>query len=124
MRSLVELVVGGSDTPPQTVGVEIEQVGDGLVEVARPGQVVARATRSLRETLATGLRPLAEDFVAGFRDMRDPPEEIAIEFGLSLSTEADLVVSRTSGAANFKISLTWRKPGTDTSAEPDEGGEE
>lgn len=38
MAYVVELPVGESGGPPCTVGVEIEQVGDGLVEVARPGR--------------------------------------------------------------------------------------
>jgi len=116
MTYLVELPVGGGDGPSGSVKVEIEPVDGGLVDVARPGQVVARASRSLSEAL-NHIRPLAQDFVEGFRGMPHAPEEIAIEFGLSLSAEADVVVCRSAGEANFKVSLTWRRsaaegPGT------------
>jgi hypothetical protein len=94
------------DAPRQIVGVEIEQAADGLVKVSRPGQVVARAARSLGEMLA-GIRPVAESFVAGFAGMTEVPEEISLEFGLSLSADADLVVAATSAQANFKVALTW-----------------
>ncbi|MFE3325877.1 CU044_2847 family protein [Streptomyces sp. NPDC059176] len=121
MAYLVELPVSGAggagaggeaeDSAPSDatgiVKVQIDEVADGLVQVARPGQVVARATRSLSDMLA-GIRPVAENFVDGFRDMTRQPDEIGVEFGLSLSAEADVVISRTTGQANFKVTLTWR----------------
>ncbi|MFE6286215.1 CU044_2847 family protein [Streptomyces sp. NPDC057877] len=114
MAYLVELPVSGAGGEGEgsaalSVKVQVDEAADGLVQVARPGQVVARATRSLGDMLA-GIRPVAENFVDGFRDMARQPEEIGVEFGLSLSAEADVVISRTSGQANFKVTLTWRNP--------------
>ncbi|MEX2981127.1 CU044_2847 family protein [Streptomyces sp. C36] len=116
MSYLVELpisdVAGSGSAEAEAAGVvmvEIEEAAEGLVRVARPGQVVARASRSLNDMLA-GIRPVAQNFITSFRGMADRPDEIGIEFGLSLSAEADVVVSRTTGQANFKVTLTWRKP--------------
>lgn len=109
MKYLIELPVRTADGPAHTVGVEIEQAGDGLVEVSRPGQAVARAARSLGDMLG-GIRPIAENFLDGFAGMRDVPDEIGLEFGLSLSADANLVVATTAAQANFKVSLTWRRP--------------
>ncbi|KOV68767.1 CU044_2847 family protein [Streptomyces sp. MMG1121] len=108
MAYLVELPLGAAGGQPQdTVRVAItEQPADGLVQVARPGQVVARASRSLAELLS-GVRPVAENFVDTFRGMAHGPDEISIEFGLSLSAEADVVISSTSAQANFAVRLTW-----------------
>lgn len=124
MAYLVELPIGSADGGPEVVRVEIEQAADGLVQVARPGQVVARATRSMGEMLA-GVRPVAQDFVNGFRGMVHAPDEIGIEFGLSLSAEADVVISSTAAQANFKVTLTWRRtpaddPAGDPADDPDE----
>ncbi|MFF4528466.1 CU044_2847 family protein [Streptomyces sp. NPDC001407] len=115
MAYLVELPVAAADGLPDVVRVEIVEVGEGLVQVARPGRIVARATRSLGDMLA-GIRPVAEHFVEGFRSMAHAPDEIAVEFGVSLSAEADVVISSTAAAANFKVSLTWQRPPT---ADPD-----
>lgn len=112
MAYFVELPVSGATARPELVKVQIEQVGDGLVQVARPGEVVARATRSLGEMLGT-VRPVAQNFVDGFRDMVHAPDEIGVEFGLSLSAEADVVISSTSAQANFKVSLVWHRPPAD-----------
>ncbi|MCX4869461.1 hypothetical protein OG298_40440 [Streptomyces sp. NBC_01005] len=116
MAYLVELPIGGADGRPDVVRVEIEQVAEGLVQVARPGQVVARATRSLGEMLA-GVRPVAQNFVDGFRGMVHAPDEIGVEFGLSLSAEADVVISSTAAEANFKVSLTWHRTPADLPGE-------
>ncbi|MEU2870150.1 CU044_2847 family protein [Streptomyces olivoreticuli] len=124
MAYLVELPLDGADgRPGETVKVAIEeQPSDGLVQVARPGQVVARATRSLGELLS-GVRPVAENFVDTFRGMARGPDEISIEFGLSLSAEADVVISSTSAQANFAVRLTWdrREPDDGTVNEPSSG---
>ncbi|MFD7827295.1 CU044_2847 family protein [Kitasatospora sp. NPDC059803] len=117
MAYFVELPVGSVSDGQDVVRVEIEQVGEGLVQVARPGQVVARATRSLGDMLA-GVRPVAQDFIEGFRGLAHAPDEISIEFGLSLSAEADVVISSTAAEANFKVSLTWNRQPTEASAPP------
>ncbi|MFJ4620112.1 CU044_2847 family protein [Streptomyces sp. NPDC088812] len=109
MAYLVEVPVSGADGAAEVVKVQIEANGDGLVRVARPGQVVARATRSLGEMVAA-VRPVAQNFVDGFRDMARAPDEISVEFGLALSAEADVVISSTSAQANFKVALVWHRP--------------
>ena len=118
MKQLVELPVGSADGLAHTVQVEIEQSAEGLVEVSRPGQVAARAKHSLGEMLA-GIRPAAESFLDGFSGMTHPPEEISLEFGLSLAADANLVVATSSAQANFKVTLTWKalpEPGPGTSS--------
>lgn len=118
----VELPIGGADGPQDVVRVEVVETGaDGLVRVARPGQVMARASRSLGE-MVTGIRPVAQSFVDGFRGMAQAPDELNLEFGLSVSAEADVVISSTAAEANFKISLTWtRYPADGPAAAPAAG---
>ncbi|AUG75634.1 hypothetical protein CFP65_0682 [Kitasatospora sp. MMS16-BH015] len=106
----VELPVDVGGGAQDLVRVEISPAGeDGLVQVARPGQVVARATRSLGEMVA-GIRPVAQGFVDGFRGMVHAPDELGLEFGVSLSAAADVIISSTAAQANFKVSLTWHRP--------------
>lgn len=120
----VELPIGGAGGPQDVVRVEVVATGeDGLVRVARPGQVMARASRSLGE-MVTGIRPVAQSFVDGFRGMAQAPDELNLEFGLSISAEADVVISSTAAEANFKISLTWtRNPSDGPAAGPAAGPE-
>ncbi|MEU4788046.1 CU044_2847 family protein, partial [Nocardiopsis alba] len=117
VKYLVELPVEGEAGLGQLVRVEVEPAGEGLIQVSRPGQVAARAARSLGEMLA-GIRPVAESFVEGLGGMAQAPEEISLEFGLSMSAEADLVISTTTAQANFKVSLTWRPPSAEAGRTP------
>jgi hypothetical protein len=109
MTYLVELPVTPDGGPPKIVKVEVAGPAEGLVRAARPGQVVARASRSLGEMLA-GIRPVAESFVDSFRGMAQPPDEITVELGVSLSAEADVVIASTAAEATFSVSLTWNRP--------------
>ncbi|MCX4632242.1 CU044_2847 family protein [Streptomyces sp. NBC_01443] len=116
----VELPIDVPGGPQDVVRFEIAPIGEnGLVRVARPGQLMARASRSLGE-MVTGIRPVAQSFVDGFRGMVHGPDELNLEFGLSLSAEADVVISSTAAQANFKISLTWNRPPSDGTSAPSE----
>ncbi|GHB10479.1 hypothetical protein GCM10010330_75670 [Streptomyces tendae] len=105
----VEVPLGdGSD---ESVRVQIREVDDTLVRVGRGGRSIARAERSLGQMLDT-VRPVAESFVGRFSGLANAPDEITLEFGVSLSAEADVVIASTATAANFSVSLTWNRSDT------------
>ncbi|MFB6977212.1 CU044_2847 family protein [Streptomyces scopuliridis] len=102
----VEVPLGdGSD---ETIRVQIREVDESLIRVGRGSRSVARAERSLSQMLDT-VRPVAESFVGRLRGMVNSPDEITLEFGVSLSAEADVVIASTATAANFSVSLTWNR---------------
>ncbi|GIH67913.1 CU044_2847 family protein [Sphaerimonospora thailandensis] len=102
----VEVPVGdGSD---EIVRVQIREVDETLVRVGRGGRTIARAEQSLGRMLET-VRPVAESFVTRFQGLVNAPDEIVLEFGVSLSAEADVVIASTATAANFSVSLTWKR---------------
>ncbi|MFE7431170.1 CU044_2847 family protein [Streptomyces sp. NPDC057545] len=100
--------------------VQIREVDETLVRVGRGGRSIARAERSFGQMLDDTVRPVAESFVGRFRGLANAPDEITLEFGVSLSAEADVVIASTATAANFSVSLTWNRsdatdPNGDTS---------
>ncbi|PVE11358.1 CU044_2847 family protein [Streptomyces scopuliridis] len=102
----VEVPLGdGSD---ETIRVQIREVDESLIRVGRGSRSVARAERSFGQMLDT-VRPVAESFVGRLRGMANSPDEITLEFGVSLSAEADVVIASTATAANFSVSLTWNR---------------
>ena len=101
MADLVEIPVG--DT---VVLMAVAELDEGLVQAARPGKVVARAARSLEDMLQ-GLQPVAESFVQQFCEMTRVPNEIRVEFGVTLSAQADVIIASTATEATFSVSLTW-----------------
>ncbi|MFE4373074.1 CU044_2847 family protein [Streptomyces sp. NPDC056835] len=100
----VPLEEGGDEM----IRVQIREVDETLVRVGRGGRSVARAERSFGQMLDT-VRPVAESFVGRLRGMANSPDEITLEFGVSLSAEADVVIASTATAANFSVSLTWNR---------------
>lgn len=107
---VVEVPVGDSG---QVVQVEVRRTESGSpAPVGRGGQTVRRAAQSLEEMLDT-VRPVAESFVGSLGAMERPPESVTVEFGVSLSAQADLRIASTSTAANFSVSLTWNGENSD-----------
>ncbi|MGY3678273.1 CU044_2847 family protein [Streptomyces sp. TE33382] len=102
----VEVPLG--DGSEESVRVQIREVDESLVRVGRGGRSIARAERSLGQMLDT-VRPVAESFVGRFSGLANAPDEITLEFGVSLSAEADVVIASTATAANFSVSLTWNR---------------
>ncbi|MEU7556660.1 CU044_2847 family protein, partial [Streptomyces sp. NPDC044571] len=102
----VEVPVGeGSD---EFVRVQIHEVDESLVRVGRGSRSMARAEQSLDAMLDT-VRPVADSFVSRFRGLAHAPDEITLEFGVSLSAEAGVVIASTATVANFSVSLTWNR---------------
>ncbi len=95
------------DGGTETVLVQIVGTDDSLVRVGRGDRSVARAKQTFGHMLDT-VRPVAENFVGRFKGMADAPDEIALEFGISLSAEADVVIASTTTEANFSVSLKWK----------------
>ncbi|MFE7430413.1 MULTISPECIES: CU044_2847 family protein [unclassified Streptomyces] len=116
----VEVPLG--DGSEESVRVQIREVDESLVRVGRAGRSVARAERSFGQML-DAVRPVAESFVGRFKGLANAPDEITLEFGVSLSAEADVVIASTATAANFSVSLTWnRGDARDSNGETLQGG--
>ena len=115
MTYLVEMRVGGTDEAPQLVKVEVEPRADGVVPAGRRGDVAEKAARSFGEMLAM-IRPTAERLVEAFGGIDDAPAQIAVEFGLSLSTQADVIICSATAQVTFKVTLSWSEPRTSTPA--------
>jgi len=96
------------DGSGEAVRVQIREVDEALVRVGRGGRSVARAERSFGQML-DAVRPVAESFVGRFRNLASAPDEITLEFGVSLSAGADVVIASTATAANFSVTLTWHR---------------
>ncbi|MFF3561411.1 CU044_2847 family protein [Streptomyces sp. NPDC002574] len=107
-RSVHTVEVPLGDGSDDVVRVQIREVDESLVRVGRGNRAVVRAERSLGQMLDT-VRPVADSFVGRFRGMANAPDEVTLEFGVSLSAEADVVIASTATAANFAVTLTWNR---------------
>jgi len=103
----------------QLVDFKLEEGGSILVEVeeqtrepvtrrGRPAEAVTQAAESLEQVLGR-LGPAMKGIVSELRAAADGPEEVEIEFGVKLATDANVIIARTSGEANFRIALKWSR---------------
>ena len=117
MKRLVEFP---SDSG-EPILVEVEDIGFGG-ETRRglsASAVVERAQTSFEDALDK-VRPMASSLVGKLRAMgdaaADPPDEVQVEFGIVLSAEAGAVLAAASAGANYKVTMTWKRPPAKPSA--------
>jgi len=69
---------------------------------------IATANATFESALQT-VRAAAEGILHQLRSLAEPPDEVAVEFGVKMSAETGAVIAKASTEANFKISLSWKK---------------
>jgi hypothetical protein len=110
MKQLVEYPLDGGGTI--FVEVDVPESEAGLVRAARPGEVASRATQTFQEAIE-GVKPTAEivstSLLAKLRSIPNPPAEVSIMFGLSVSAAAGVVLASAGAQATFEITLIWRE---------------
>src|SRR5215218_1042095 len=109
MKRLVEF----SSNSGEPILVEVEDIG--LSGETRRGlsasALVERAQTSFEDALEKA-GPMASSLVGKLRAIDDAaaPDEVQVEFGIVLSTEAGAVLAAASAGANYKVTMTWKRP--------------
>jgi hypothetical protein len=103
VTSLLELQLddGGS------IVVEVDDRRGPVTRGMRESEALVRGSDTFDAALAR-VAPAFKALVARVRDAGQP-DEIEIEFGLKLNTEVGVVIARTSGEANFRVSAKWTR---------------
>jgi hypothetical protein len=105
------------EVPVEGGGCLLVQVSDaelpGALELAsaRPGEVVARARKSLEQALDQ-IKPAVRAVFDGLVAMS--PDEMSVEFGLTLGAETGLVVAKGTSEMHFAVTLGWKRPHPET----------
>ncbi|MBX9364320.1 hypothetical protein K4G64_24685 [Streptomyces sp. WAC04114] len=108
MSYVIEVPIDGGES----VRVEVSEDTDGIVRVARPGQVAAIAQESLQQSLEK-IRPVVIAVWEKLRHLPQTPDRVGVEFGIKLSAEAGVIVARGATEANFVVKLEWCRDGRD-----------
>jgi len=110
MKRLVEFPSDSGD--PIVVEVEDIELAGGGGTTRRglsPSGVIDRAQTSFEDALEKA-QPMASGLVSKLRSIADSPDEVQVEFGLSLSANAGaILVAGASAGANYKVTLKWTK---------------
>jgi hypothetical protein len=93
-----------------TIVVEVDEPESegGVVRAARPGEIVETAKQTFDDALAR-IQPAAEAIIGRLRELAEPPDEAAVEFGIKMSASAGAIFAWGSGEANFTVTLTWKR---------------
>jgi Trypsin-co-occurring domain 1 len=103
----------------QLVRMDLADGGSVLVEVAdtdsgpvtrggRAEELVTSAGATLDSALDQ-LGPVVKGVVTRLREAADWPDEVTVEFSIKLSADANVIIARTAGEANFRISMHWSR---------------
>ena len=108
MKRLVEFPSENGDV----IMVETEDLGSTNGTTRRglsSSAVVERAQTSFEEALEKA-QPIATGLIGRLRNIADSPDEVQVEFGLTLSANVGVVlVAGGSAGANYKVTLKWNK---------------
>ena len=85
-----------------------ESPGSRVMRGSAAEAAVAQATNTFEAALEN-VRSAAEGILQQLRSLAQPPDEVAVEFGVKMSAESGAIIAKASGEANFKINLTWKK---------------
>jgi len=95
--------------------VEVEPSDSPIKRVMRGGTAevaIATANATFESALQT-VRCAAEGILHQLRSLAEPPDEVAVEFGVKMNAETGAIIAKASTEANFKINLTWKKSAPD-----------
>lgn len=108
MKRLVEFTSESGE--PIMVEVEDAALAGGTTRRGMSASgVIDRAQTSFEDALEKA-QPMASGLVSKLRSIADSPDEVQVEFGLSLSAQAGAVlVAGASAGANYKVTLKWTK---------------
>ena len=85
-----------------------EPESEGMVRVARPGEIAERANQTFESALER-IKPAAAVIVEKLRDLSVPPDQVGLEFGIKFGAKAGAFFASADTEANFKVTLTWKR---------------
>jgi hypothetical protein len=114
MKQLIEFPLEGGGSI--LVQVDEPTPEGGVVRAARPGEIVAKASQTFESALDK-IKPAAGAIISKLRGLADPPDEIEVEFGLTMNAEAGAFVAAAGAEANYTVKLTWKREASEQDSE-------
>jgi hypothetical protein len=78
----------------------------GMQPAAGPGDLLDKASGTLQDALAL-LKPLTRAVGAAVAEIG--PHEVAIQLGVKITTEGNLVLVKGTAEANLTVTVTWKR---------------
>lgn len=106
----VLLEVPVQDAAVLIVEASPEDIGEDLIMASPPGEVAAKAARSLAQSLDQ-LEPL----LTAIRErlVASRPDSFEVEFGVKFGGETGIILAKGTAEVNLKITLAWKQQSDD-----------
>jgi len=91
--------------------VEVDEApssSSGLERAGAAGEIIERGQQTLQNALEK-IKPMASAAITKIRELNDAPDEVTIEFGIKLTAEGNVVLSKAAVEGNYKLTLSWKK---------------
>ena len=111
MTKYASFQIGDGDDDIVVVEIDEDDSGDDLVPVSRDnpdGMEVVETGKDFARTMDK-LRPIIGILKSRLDSMTDPADEVAVEFGVKLSGEVGMILTKAAAETTFKISMKWTK---------------
>lgn len=86
---------------------EEEAKAEGLELASRGGGELVKDAKEKFDDATAIVTPVAESILGRLKNLVDPPKEIEVEFGLTLSFKTGAIVASSAAEGNFTIRLKW-----------------
>lgn len=118
MAELVEYPLeGGGMLLVQSASVD---AGAGDLGLASSAEEKAKKAKETLESALAQVTPALKSVASRLRDLS--PDDLTVEFGLTLTAETGIVVAKGSAEVHFTVTLAWSKDSTPTDTNTSSGG--
>jgi hypothetical protein len=104
LNRLIEFPLEGGGS----ITAEVEESPGKTIRGAGSAVVLEKAQQTFEASLER-IKPAAAAIIARLRELRDSPEQVNVEFGITMNAAAGVVVASSGVNAHFKISITWKR---------------
>jgi hypothetical protein len=104
MKQLIEIPMEDGTS----IVMEVDESQSGVQRVARPGEIVARASQTF-ETAMDNLKSIAGVVIGKVRALKESPDEVNVEFGIKFNGNVGVVIASVDSEATLKVSLKWKR---------------
>ncbi len=85
------------------------EASEGEGGIVKAGRLFPDEATQSFEAAISSLSPIANTIVSKLISISNPPDEAAVEFGLTLKADAGVVITKVGTEANFKVNLKWMR---------------
>lgn len=104
----------------EIVLAEVTGQVDDMAPFGRGNEVLGRLSGSFADGL-DHVRAFAREVLTHMKDSCEPPDRVAVEFGLKFSAKTGVVIAEMAGEGHVAVTLEWTKPPVPVSnAKPDQ----